>query len=1193
MIISFDRVILYGFGRYRNKVEVTLTNGINVCTAANEQGKSTLVDGLAAIIFGLPQSADSRSFGTRRFRNWYNPTRFEGELEFTSDSMRYRIWRNFDNHRISLQRFNNGAWQELVRGEHNPMARRANVNYEEKIRQLFGMTSRELFTATFQIAQPLPDEERIAPGIQQLLSGAGTHYKDALESLLNELKSITRYTGRLGVTSRDMNQDRMLEKLSQEAAAVKEQIAAGKENVDMLEVLSAKLHESRQAARQTEVQLAEKKRLFAAWQSWRSIRERYLESVAKQGQLESVVQRAETLRLQMVKMETQLNQEFTIFKDHSVETGEELYALADIEKSYQSLVKEQSELAEKEQSAYAEVDELEKRLHGELADVRGKSWLPDIARRLCEQIAAAEALSDQTEEIKSQIDEIEEKMAAMPDFKRLGKAPLQALGSLRREINTVSALWRQFKHDSDRLNELQLVREHQYAVFEHASPELRDAMANYKTTKEQLENKLSVAKENSNAVLQKIEEVQSARRHFQRLFSDLENLDDSADQLIDEKLTLLTEKREQEESMRKAGLSSSTRGRTRWLVVALMALLPALAVYWFMQDWLFAGGAGVFAGALTLLIVKKLARKKEMAQPETKLGEINARLRQIDTNMGSFAQAGEARLGELRARLQQRKTEAERLETIQRSLPSDQELHELKNILDLAKNENSAFEALTNEAAAAYENVPAAFEKWSQAVRECELLRKKTKEFAVQYGSDQNPARLMELEPALLPEPWPQLLEFAQALGKDLPQVISALQWIDTLNEAWWSDICNRAAQYECLLDECKKLKQELAAYGSKDQDGLTKAEKLAAGIESLREKLAPFDETTGVDTLEAMLEDCRVTENEKTRVLSLGASFAQRQQEVSVKVAEITNIRTPLTAKLDKLISSKGTVVEALQAWQLYTYTKNELEKDRKEMSGLLSAHNVNTTESLRAKLADVSTKSAMLLGEWEQLLSTNPGLPPRNESSAVELDKQYRNLEENVLKLEEQREKLHAQLRENEIKLARLQGDRPPNIAMLEVRNRILDEEIVRLKREISALEIAYETLSSAIEDFSAAYRIELAGKAGEYFSNLTGKPNRQIHVDEQFSISVNDDGIESTIAQLSQGARDQLYIALRLAVADLLAGNIILPFIFDDPFLNWDESRLNHIKTKLQEIASGRQILILSHRKDFSEWGKPFLC
>ncbi|MEW6229468.1 MAG: AAA family ATPase, partial [Bacillota bacterium] len=96
--VRFKKLALSGFGPYRDRVEVELSDGINTYIARNERGKSSLVMGLIAMIFGLPGKTNPIDFGHARFRNWDGPQRFEGELLFEADGALYRLRRNFDTH---------------------------------------------------------------------------------------------------------------------------------------------------------------------------------------------------------------------------------------------------------------------------------------------------------------------------------------------------------------------------------------------------------------------------------------------------------------------------------------------------------------------------------------------------------------------------------------------------------------------------------------------------------------------------------------------------------------------------------------------------------------------------------------------------------------------------------------------------------------------------------------------------------------------------------------------------------------------------------------------------------------------------------------------------------------------------------------------------------------------------------------
>jgi uncharacterized protein YhaN len=188
---------------------------------------------------------------------------------------------------------------------------------------------------------------------------------------------------------------------------------------------------------------------------------------------------------------------------------------------------------------------------------------------------------------------------------------------------------------------------------------------------------------------------------------------------------------------------------------------------------------------------------------------------------------------------------------------------------------------------------------------------------------------------------------------------------------------------------------------------------------------------------------------------------------------------------------------------------------------------------------------------------------------------------------------EALEAKIRSLHRAQASLEGAATPNVAALEVEAGLLDEEVEEGRREVHALAMAYRWLDEAVESFQESHRERLATRISEHFRDLTGAA-RRIEVDERFAVTVAEpDGQPLLVDQLSQGARDQLLLALRLGVADLLAESVSLPFVFDDPFLNFDGERLAQAKRSLQRLGRRRPWILLTHRPELVEWAEPIFC
>lgn len=79
---------------------------------------------------------------------------------------------------------------------------------------------------------------------------------------------------------------------------------------------------------------------------------------------------------------------------------------------------------------------------------------------------------------------------------------------------------------------------------------------------------------------------------------------------------------------------------------------------------------------------------------------------------------------------------------------------------------------------------------------------------------------------------------------------------------------------------------------------------------------------------------------------------------------------------------------------------------------------------------------------------------------------------------------------------------------------------------------------------------------------------------------------DGVLFAPGELSKGTRDQLYISLRLALGETMAGQKPLPFLMDDAFVHFDESRLKKMTAILRTISKRHQVILFSWRNDLEQ-------
>ncbi len=148
-------------------------------------------------------------------------------------------------------------------------------------------------------------------------------------------------------------------------------------------------------------------------------------------------------------------------------------------------------------------------------------------------------------------------------------------------------------------------------------------------------------------------------------------------------------------------------------------------------------------------------------------------------------------------------------------------------------------------------------------------------------------------------------------------------------------------------------------------------------------------------------------------------------------------------------------------------------------------------------------------------------------------------------------------------------------------------LSAALVRARQFKDAVELARERFQTVARETNARWSEHLAGRA-ESFLVRFGLPHQGFRISDQLEVSLSMGGERLSgsrlDAALSAGARDQVELALRLAICEYLArGRERLPLLFDDPFATSDDERAAHFLKALGEVTrSGHQVLVLTcHR------------
>ena len=128
-------------------------------------------------------------------------------------------------------------------------------------------------------------------------------------------------------------------------------------------------------------------------------------------------------------------------------------------------------------------------------------------------------------------------------------------------------------------------------------------------------------------------------------------------------------------------------------------------------------------------------------------------------------------------------------------------------------------------------------------------------------------------------------------------------------------------------------------------------------------------------------------------------------------------------------------------------------------------------------------------------------------------------------------------------------------------------------RIREEITAIDLALETMTKLSATIRDSFGLYLNKTASELISGITGGIYDSMSVDESLNVFMNTRTRLVPVEQVSSGTMDQIYLALRLAAANLIQPEgDYMPLIFDDSFVLYDEDRLHTALKWLKKAYPG---------------------
>lgn len=139
-------------------------------------------------------------------------------------------------------------------------------------------------------------------------------------------------------------------------------------------------------------------------------------------------------------------------------------------------------------------------------------------------------------------------------------------------------------------------------------------------------------------------------------------------------------------------------------------------------------------------------------------------------------------------------------------------------------------------------------------------------------------------------------------------------------------------------------------------------------------------------------------------------------------------------------------------------------------------------------------------------------------------------------------------------------------------------IKQQMAEAEQEAAAIDLAAASIQELSGSIFDQYGSDINEQVSEMVSRITNGAYTDVRLDEQLKIRVRKQGQYIGAEHLSTGTLEQIYLAVRLAVADEISTSG-MPMILDDSFGTYDDARLEAVLNCLSEYKGTEQILLFT--------------
>lgn len=314
------------------------------------------------------------------------------------------------------------------------------------------------------------------------------------------------------------------------------------------------------------------------------------------------------------------------------------------------------------------------------------------------------------------------------------------------------------------------------------------------------------------------------------------------------------------------------------------------------------------------------------------------------------------------------------------------------------------------------------------------------------------------------------------------------------------------------------------------------------------------------VATLRKQLAELNATENALRTVDAQTRERLEKLSEIAEEISRLSGERTSIL--ISQGVTSAEELDTKIQASRSYRETLKEIEVREKNLASLLAGR---TPEDLRQELSLIleQLSAPPALSEFDSV--TDRDLEQAREELG-ELERELSAIKERLARLEE--------LVEVKNREGRPLSEVVEELSELQARRKSLQEDA-------EALLVAYEVVERVSAEIHREFAPDLSKRAGEVLAGITGGRYSEVKLTPELEINVVVPETQRAVkvSQLSGGAIDQAYFALRVALAEILSGHKDFPLFLDDSFVQYDDERLRGALEIISSLSASHQVILFT--------------